>query len=184
MEIKSIPLFPRKSRKTQDEAILDLDPQLRHLEEQYLVMATRELRAVRYSKKHQGENPRAECKLMNAYFGLGVARKALEGLPDARSLHELCQTVSETCTMLKMLNRISGQAMGVLVDRGVIKALEEGQELDECLRADKERFGGDLGGLVNPMLVQHMDKMPFENASLEKDLNSLAEYIKNLEKEP
>ncbi len=183
MEIKNIPLFPKKSRKTQEEAILDLDPQLRHLEEQYLVLATRELRAVRYSKKHQGEHPRAASKLMNAYFGLGVVRKALEDLQDARSVHELSKAITETCTMLKMLNRISGPAMGVLVDENIVKRLAEGEDLDACLKADRDRFQGELEGLVNPALLVHMEHMRFENAALESELNSILEYARDMVKE-
>lgn len=180
MEIKIIPLFPRKSRKNQDEAIMDLDPLLRRLEEQYLMLVARELRAVRYSKTHQGENSRTVCKLMNAYYGLGIVRNVLEDLRDVRTGHELCQMVREMCMELKMLNRISGPAMEELVDEEIADRLAEGEEVESCLLADKERFQKPL---FPPEELESMDDEHFENAALENELNSTIEYVENLEKE-
>ena len=96
-----------KNKKSRDEMILDLDIQLRRLEDQYKIIINRELRALRYSRKNNSENPRSVGKIKHAYYGLGVIKQAQENLRDVRTTNELFSTMNEMGTALKLLNRIS-----------------------------------------------------------------------------
>lgn len=215
MEMKMNPLFPKKQnkKKTRDEAILDLDVQLRRLEEQYLVVINRELRALRFSKKKGSDNPRAVNKIKNAYYGLGVVKQAQDNLREVRSSHELCKTMNEMGSALKMLNRVAGMSEHVnagAINRQINKMNKSADRrdggmgntfrtsIDDLVGDDiVERLvngenavdclAGDGGDFMNipfsPELLAEMESMGVENASLENDLNATMEYVSALERE-
>lgn len=213
MEMKMNPLFPRKHKKSRDEVILDLDVQLRRLEEQYNIIINRELRAVRYSKKHNAENPRAVNKIKNAYYGLGVVKQAQENLREVRSGHELCKTMNEMGSALKVLNRISGMSEHVnagSINRQINKMNKNSDRRDggmeDIFRTSIDDLVGDdiverlingespancLAGdggsfldlAVDADILAQMEAIGYDNAALEEQVNSTMAYVGGLEEE-
>lgn len=213
MEMKMNPLFPKKQKKTRDEMILDLDVKLRRLEDQYNVIINRELRAVRYSRKHNTENPKAVNKIKNAYYGLGIVKNAQDNLREIRSEHELCKTMNEMGTALKALNRLSGSSEHVhsyTLNRQINKMNQNADRrdggmgnifktsIDELVSDDvierlvggesvKNCLDSDGGTFINmpfsPEMMADIEGMNFENAGLESELNSTMAYVNALESE-
>ncbi|MBQ9148100.1 MAG: hypothetical protein IJX69_00880 [Oscillospiraceae bacterium] len=213
MEMKMNPLFPKKAKKTRDEVILDLDIQLRRLEDQYNIIINRELRALRYSRKNNNDNPRAVSKIKNAYYGLGIVKQAQENLREVRSQHELCRTMNDMGAALKALNRISGQSehvnsfnLNYQIDRmnknsdrrdgGMGQVFKTsindlvGDDIVERLisgETPEKCLNGEGGTFLNmpfsPELMADLEGMNFENAGLENELNSTMDYVNALERE-
>lgn len=213
MEMKMNPLFPKKKKKSRDEVILDLDVQLRRLEEQYSIIINRELRALRYSKKHNAENPKAVNKIKNAYYGLGVVKQAQENLREVRSSHELCKTMNEMGGALKVLNRISGESQHVnagSINRQINKMNQNtdrrdgGMEnvfrtsIDDLVGDDiVERLmngesptnclagdGGSFADLaVDADILAQMEAIGYDNSALEEQVNSTMAYVGSLEED-
>lgn len=213
MEMKMNPLFPKKKKKSRDEVILDLDVQLRRLEEQYSIIINRELRALRYSKKHNTENPKAVNKIKNAYYGLGVVKQAQENLREVRSSHELCKTMNEMGGALKVLNRISGESQHVnagSINRQINKMNQNtdrrdgGMEnvfrtsIDDLVGDDiVERLmngesptnclagdGGSFADLaVDADILAQMEAIGYDNSALEEQVNSTMAYVGSLEED-
>ena len=213
MEMKINPLFPKKAKKSREEVILELDVQLRRLEENYNVIIMREMRALKSSKKYNKENPRAVSKIKNAYYGLGVVKQAQENLREVRTSHELCQTMNEMGDALKALNRLAGVSERVnsgMINRQINKmyggADRRDGGMDNMFKASihdlvgddiVERLlsgekveaclAGDGGDFMNmpfsPDVMQELSAMGFENASLENQLNETMEYVSALESE-
>lgn len=202
-----------KNKKSKDEMMLDLDIQLRRLEDQYKIIINRELRALRYSRKNHSENPRAVGKIKHAYYGLGVIKQAQENLRDVRTTNELFSTMNEMGSALKVLNRISSSAErphSFTIDRQIKKmdknaARREGgmenvlpTSIHELVSDDVvERLisgddinnclAGDSEAFVNmPFtgeMLADMEGMSVENAGLEADLNSTLAFVQALESE-
>lgn len=213
MEMKMNPLFPKKAKKSRDEVILDLDIQLRRLEDQYSIIINRELRALRYSRKSNNDNPRAVNKIKNAYYGMGIVKQAQENLREVRSQHELCRTMNDMGAALKALNRISGMSehvnafninyqverMNKISDRrdgGMGQVFKTsindlvGDDVIERLISGETPancLNGEGGTFLNmpfsPELMADLEGMNFENVGLENELNSTMDYVNALEKE-
>lgn len=213
MEMKMNPLFPKKEKKSRDEVILDLDVQLRRLEDQYNVIINRELRAVKYSRKQNQENPKAVNKVKNAYYGLGIVKQAQENLREVRSNHELCKTMNEMGAALKMLNRLSGASEHVnrgQINRQINKMNKNADSrdggMDNVFKASindlvsddiverllsgesvQNCLAGDSGSFLNmpfsPDILSELEGMNVENMGLESELNSTMAYVNALESE-
>lgn len=213
MEMKMNPLFPKKRKKTRDEVILDLDIQLRRLEDQYNVIINRELRAVRAGRAQNRENPKAVTKIKNAYYGMGIIKQAQENLREVRTGHELCQTMNEMGAALKVLNRLSNNSERIhryTINRGIekmnanadrrdggmdnvfktsINDLVSDDIVERLLSGEKVSncLAGDSGSFMNmpfsPELMAEIEGMNFENAGLESDLNATMAYVNALESE-
>lgn len=213
MEMKMNPLFPKKAKKSRDEVILDLDVQLRRLEDQYNVIINRELRGVKYSRKQNKENPRAVSKIKNAYYGLGIVKQAQENLREVRSSHELCKTMNEMGAALKVLNRLSGSSEHINkytinsqinkmnknndrrdggmdnVFKTSINDLVSDDIVERLLGGESVQncLDGDSGSFLNmpfsPDILSDLEGMNVENMGLESELNSTMAYVNALESE-
>lgn len=202
-----------KNKKSQQEMILDLEVQLRRLEDQYKIIINRELRALRYSRKNHSENPRAVNKIKHAYYGLGVIRQAQENLRDVRTTNDLFATMNEMGTALKALNRISNSTerpRSGMIDRQIKKmdknAARRDGGMENVLPTSIHQLVSDdvverlmSGDSINDCLCQEGDafvNMPFTSdmladlegmgvadTGLEADLNSTMAFVQALEDE-
>jgi len=202
-----------KNKKSKDEMILDLDIQLRRLEDQYKIIINRELRALRFSRKNGSENPKSVGKIKHAYYGLGVIKQAQENLRDVRTTNELFSTMNEMGSALKILNRISSSTErphSFTIDRQIKKmdknAARRDGGMENILPTSIHQLVSDdiverlmSGDSINDCLCQEGDafvNMPFTSdmladlegmgvadTGLEADLNSTMAFIQGLEGE-
>ena len=202
-----------KNKKTKQEMILDLEVQLRRLEDQYKIIINRELRALRYSRKNHSENPRAVGKIKHAYYGLGVIHQAQENLRDVRTTNDLFSTMNEMGAALKVLNRISSSSErphSYTIDRQIKKMdknaarREGGMEnvlptsihelvsddvVERLMSGDSiaDCLAGDSEAFVNmPFssdMLADLDGMGIADTGLEADLNSTLAFVQALESE-
>lgn len=144
------PLMPKKEKKekpTVDQQIMEAGVRLRALKRKYEVILERELRALRYSKEKNRENPKATANIKNAYFCLTVVAKVQDRLREITSLQELAKAMNEMSAVIKLVNGVEGKTEKVNT-----RALNSGMK-------KMEKNGEKSGGGMPNYFAQPLDEL-------------------------
>ncbi len=156
--MKKEPLFPKKEKQDVDHLITEAGVRLRGLQRKYRVIIERELRALRHSRTQKRDNPKAVTNLKNAYYSLAIISRAQERLREITSFQELCKAMNEMGAVLKLMNRISGKAEKVKVNKlnAGIRKLDKATERDEG--GMQNMFQQPLDALVEDEIIERLLK--------------------------
>lgn len=141
------PLMPKKEKKakpTVDQQIMEAGVRLRALKRKYEVILERELRALRYSKEKNRENPKAKANIKNAYFCLTVVAKVQDRLREITSLQELAKAMNEMSAVIRLINGVEGKTEKVNT-----RALNSG--LKRMEKNDEKSGGGMPNYFTQPL---------------------------------
>lgn len=152
--MKFEPLFPinKKKKKPLDQQIIETDAQLRTLEDQFRLVISREVRALRNNRN----NKRAQDKIKNAMYSLQIVQNAQEQLRDIDTTHELNKAMNSLSLTLKALN-------GIFLRSDSVNGTRLQKRIDKMEKSDEKRSGGmnnafgtDVDALISDDIIERL----------------------------
>ena len=152
--MKFEPLFPinKKKKKPLDKQIIETDAQLRTLEDQFRLVISREVRALRNNRN----NKRAQDKIKNAMYSLQIIQKAQEQLRDIDTTHELNKSMNSLSLTLKALNGISlrsDSVNGTRLQKRIDKMEKNGEKRGGGM---SNVLGTDVDALISDDIIERL----------------------------
>lgn len=161
----------KNEKKSYQQMALELNVQLRVLEDRFRVIIEREVRALRKSRSKGIDNPRSISKIKNAYYCLTVLEKAKDELQDIETSAQLAQCMNEMGSALNTLNRLFGKSEPVktsFINRAIDKMNGNSGKRDGGM---SNVFPKSLNELVDDDIIERLVKGDTVQACMESDHN-------------